>query len=101
MRVLSGSQGRRLVLKIWDWHPDAPIYDLSLFIIRQVKRSWKISNYQSRYQALQRGELSSILRVAGFQAVKWLGPEETGYHQPIVIAQADGLRADDPLFAAG
>jgi hypothetical protein len=41
------------------------------------------------YRALRRDELTTALNEAKFNNVRWLFPAESGFHQPIVLAEAD------------
>jgi SAM-dependent methyltransferase len=86
-RVFDGPAGRRIVFQVWDWEPAAPHYLLHHVIVRQDGGAWRTTHRQARYRALRRGELSTLLGEAGFQAVRWQLPDESGYVQPIVTAR--------------
>jgi len=87
-RVLDGPDGRRIVFQLWDWEPDEPVYEFSLFILKQNGAEWKTIHSQSRYRALLRDEVNVALGHAGFEAIEWHMPAQTGYYQPIVTARA-------------
>ncbi len=87
-RVFDGPEGRRIVLQVWDWEPDEPVYTFSHFILKQTDGEWETIHDQSRYRALLRGELDAILNQAGFKEIEWHMPEQSGYYQPIVTARA-------------
>jgi glycine/sarcosine N-methyltransferase len=80
----------RLVFQHWNWHRDGRTYDQHLFILRGSGERWAIRHYGGLSHALLRSELSEELRRAGLGKIKWLMPAQTGYHQPIVTARADG-----------
>ena len=42
----------------------------------------------TRYRAMRRNELTAALESVGFAKVAWHEPEQSGYFQPIVTAQA-------------
>jgi glycine/sarcosine N-methyltransferase len=87
-RIFDGPEGRRIVLQVWDWEPDEPVYTFSHFILRQVGSQWETIHGQSRYRALLQDELDAVLSEAGFTAIEWHMPPESGYYQPIVTALA-------------
>lgn len=73
----------------WRWSPDAAYVDIELFIFsEEAAGSWRTRSGNTRYRALLRAELESLLVRAGFTAVEWLIPDATGYYQPIVLAKA-------------
>jgi glycine/sarcosine N-methyltransferase len=78
--------GRRISFQLWRWR-DELIYDLELFILREAGGSWSTARYEGRYRALRREELSALLAGAGFGAISWRAPGETGYYQPIATAR--------------
>jgi glycine/sarcosine N-methyltransferase len=83
-----GETGRRIVFQVWDWQDTQ--YTLTLFILRQradLSGEWFTSTYRTSYRALQRTELNAILERAGFTALRWHMPQDTGYYQPVVIAR--------------
>jgi len=78
--------GARIVFQHWNWRRDGRTYDQHLFIIKGRGDRWALRHYLGRSRALPRGELTKRLRGAGLKNVRWMMPEQTGYHQPIVIA---------------
>lgn len=87
-RIFDGPEGRRIVFQVWDWEAEGPVYTFSHFILKQVNGEWRTIHNHSRYRALLRDELSTVLREAGFTDIRWHMPEESGYYQPIVTARA-------------
>ena len=82
-----GTDGkRRIVHQVWDWI-DQTRYTLHLFITTQSDQAWTSRHFVSEYRALQRSELSKVLQSAGFQDVRWLMPQESGFYQPLVLAR--------------
>jgi len=86
-RVFDGPEGRRIVFQVWDWEPEAPLYLLHHFILRQEGADWRTTHRQVRYRALRRAELSAMLGEAGFRDARWQLPGESSYPQPIVTAR--------------
>jgi glycine/sarcosine N-methyltransferase len=86
-RVLEGPAGRRIVFQLWDWEPDSPLYSFNHFILIEGNERWDTIQARSKYRALRRGELDSILEEAGFTSIEWHMPEQSGYYQPIVAAR--------------
>lgn len=83
--VYDNEDGRRIIFQVWDWE-DERLYKLSQFIEREHLNKWETVNNTAYYRAITRDEITRLLEEAGFSDVIWLMPEETGYHQPIVIA---------------
>ncbi|MFI7481916.1 class I SAM-dependent methyltransferase [Kocuria sp. M1R5S2] len=73
----------------WQWSADAEYVDIELFTFTEdAAGSWRARSGTTRYRALSREKLNSLLMSAGFTAVEWLMPDVNGYHQPIVLARA-------------
>jgi SAM-dependent methyltransferase len=79
--------GSRIVFQHWNWRRDGRTYDQHLFILRGDGDSWVLRHHLGRSRSLLRDELAEHLRDAGFKNVSWMMPQQTGYHQPIVIAR--------------
>jgi len=88
--TLHGSPGRRAgAVQSWAWSPDGEFVDVSLFLLQESASGWRVSAHETRYRALRRDVLVSVLRASGFGSVDWLEPEDSGYYQPIVVATAN------------
>lgn len=75
--------------QVWRWSPDADYVDIELFTFtEEATGSWRARSGTTRYRALQRAKLESLLISAGFTAVEWFMPDVSGYYQPIVLAKA-------------
>jgi SAM-dependent methyltransferase len=73
----------------WQWSADADYVDIELFTFTELAAgSWQARSGTTRYRALRRVQLESLLVSAGFTAIQWLTPEVTGYYQPVVLAEA-------------
>ncbi|MGY1680668.1 class I SAM-dependent DNA methyltransferase [Geodermatophilus sp. SYSU D01176] len=84
----------------WRWSADAEHLDITLFTFRErAAGTWAVSAHETRYRALRRDRLSDVLTHRGFASAEWLLPEQSGYHQPLVVAVADrrGAAAEQPL----
>jgi len=77
---------RRIVFQIWDWI-DERRYRFHLYITRSTESAWQTFHFTSTYRAVLRSELQHILEQAGFTNVRWLSPSDSGFYQPIFIAQ--------------
>lgn len=84
--IFNGPQRKRIVFQVWDWDSHEPIYMLTHFIIQQYEQGWQTNSHSTKYRALKRDELSSILNESGFIDIQWHETDETGYYQPIVTA---------------
>lgn len=78
---------RRIVHQVWDWIDDTR-YTLHLYLTIETDAEWKTHHFVSEYRCLLRDELYTLLRSAGFQDVRWIMPAESGYYQPLVLAQS-------------
>jgi 2-polyprenyl-3-methyl-5-hydroxy-6-metoxy-1,4-benzoquinol methylase len=79
-------ESRRIVHQVWDWI-DEGSYTVHLYITMREGSEWASHHFVSEYRCLLRDDLSSALRSAGFDRIQWLMPAESGYYQPIVLAQ--------------
>jgi len=82
----SDDHGRRIVFQLWDWL-DERHYRFHLYITNTVQAGWQTFHFTSIYRAVLRNELRDILIQAGFENVAWRSPSESGFYQPICIAQ--------------
>lgn len=81
----SDNSRRRIVFQIWDWL-DERRYRFHLYITRSTESAWHTIHFTSTYRAVLRSELEDILRQAGFINVRWLLPADSGFYQPIFVA---------------
>ena len=77
-----------IMFQIWDWSKESDTYLLRLFIMSQASGGWQVKEIRTRYRAIRRSELTAALESAGFARIAWHEPEQSGYFQPIVTAQA-------------
>jgi glycine/sarcosine N-methyltransferase len=78
---------RRFVHQVWDWQDDRR-YVVHLFITMQGPDDWHTRHFVGEYRAITPSEVAVLATQAGFDAVRVLGPNETGYYQPIIKAIA-------------
>ena len=78
---------QRIVFQLWQWL-DSRRYIFHLYITRETDHGWQTFHTAGAYRAILQQELSATLRQAGFTNVRWLAQDESGFYQPIVIAQA-------------
>jgi hypothetical protein len=88
--VFDSPQGRRVVVQVWTWDAVDPVYDLELFLLSEQGEGWRASSFRGRYRAYLRSDVDAALAAAGFTEPRWLMPEDSGYHQPMVLARAPG-----------
>jgi hypothetical protein len=63
--------------------------DIELFTFTEdAAGSWRARSGTTRYRALPRAKLESLLISAGFSAIEWFMPDGSGYYQPMVLATA-------------
>lgn len=86
-RIFDRPEGKRIYFQAWEWMSDGRTYTVHLCLVRESERRWETRHYETRYRAILRVELASVLRDAGFRDIIWHLPEESGYYQPIVTAR--------------
>lgn len=82
--VYEESDGRRIALQVWDWNDDNT-YKLNLYLTNHHGSECTTNYSATIYKAWKRTEMTEIMNECGFKSVRWYMPEETEYHQPIVI----------------
>jgi glycine/sarcosine N-methyltransferase len=78
---------RRIVFQVWDW-VDARRYIFHLYITRELSEGWQTFHTSARYRAVRRDAVIAALTQAGFKNGRWLTEAESGFYQPIVLAEA-------------
>jgi glycine/sarcosine N-methyltransferase len=79
---------RRIVFQVWDWVDDRR-YIFHLYITRQFAKGWQTFHISALYRAIRRDEVLAALSKARFRNVRWLFQSDSGFYQPIVLAEAD------------
>ena len=87
LNIHDAPNGQRLMVQLWDWRADGPIYDLTMFILRRDGGEWRMSHHSSTLRAVRRDEVSAALARAGLAEVAWRLPPASGYYQPVVTAR--------------
>jgi len=80
--------GQRVAFQTWHWEGDS--YRLIQYIIDDGE-TLQASRFECEYRAVRRDELTESLLKAGCARVEWKFPEETGFYQPIVLAEKTDL----------
>lgn len=89
-QVGATAAGRAITFQLWDWHRDGEHYDLELFQLMPHAGSWSITVFRATYWALTQDQITSLVTSAGFRKTSWHTPEDTGFFQPLLSAQARG-----------
>ena len=76
--------GQRVSFQTWSWVDD--IYRLTQYIIDD-EDALSVSKFECEYRAVRREELTGLLLAAGCGRVTWRFPEDSGFYQPVVIAE--------------
>lgn len=84
-RLFDDQGRRRIVQQVWEWL-DERQYRVHLYLTRELEAGWRCDHHVGHYRAWRRAELSDLLEEE-FAAIRWLMPDATGYHQPIVLAR--------------
>jgi glycine/sarcosine N-methyltransferase len=83
----SAGQSRRIVLQVWDWVDDRR-YVFHLYITRRTGSTWETFHTFALYRAIRRDELTALLNQSGYRNVNWLLPAQSGFYQPIIVAES-------------
>ncbi|MEL6672040.1 MAG: class I SAM-dependent methyltransferase [Bacteroidota bacterium] len=75
-----------ITFQTWEWLNEQE-YQFNLFILRGKGDQYTTRVRRATYRAYRRAELTDHLQAAGFWEVKWLEPEESGFHQPVFLAK--------------
>ncbi len=84
--IYGDEESRRIVFQIWDW-VDESHYRFHLYITRRIAGEWNTFHMAALYRGFRRSELEAVFRQAGFTDTRWIFPGESGFYQPILIAQ--------------
>jgi glycine/sarcosine N-methyltransferase len=85
--VFDSPEGRRLVLRVFDWEAGTDRYRTNLFLVRQSGASWSTLHWSAPSRAWRRAEVEAALAAAGLAAARWSSPPESGFFQPVVTAR--------------
>ena len=77
-------KGQRVSFQTWEWQGEN--YRLTQYIIED-EASLSVNKFECEYRATRREELTALFRAVGCHTVRWLFPEDSGFYQPIIIAQ--------------
>jgi SAM-dependent methyltransferase len=77
---------RRIYHQVWDWTSER-YYTVHLYITRETSTGWESRHFASVYRAVLREELAAVLRQASLGEVRWLMPADSGFYQPLLLAQ--------------
>jgi hypothetical protein len=78
---------RRIVHQVWDWQDDRR-YVVHLFITVEKVDGWHTRHFVGRYRAISPSDVAALAQRAGFDDVRVLAPDATGYYQPVIRAVA-------------
>ena len=78
--------GDRIVVQLWEW-TEQERYTVRHLLLALDDGTWRGTERRTTYRALRRETLTAALVDAGFDAVAWRMPSETGFYQPIVSAR--------------
>jgi len=78
--------GRHIVFQLRDWASNGRRYRAHQFLIKENDGGYELKHFETEHRALLRDEVMAAVRGAGYEDVRWHGPEASGYYQPIVTA---------------
>jgi SAM-dependent methyltransferase len=79
--------GRRIVFQLRDWASDGHRYRAHQFLIKEIDGRYELKHLETEHRALLRDEMMAAVRGAGYEDLRWHGPEASGYYQPIMTAR--------------
>ena len=78
---------RRIVFQVWDWI-DERRYVVHLYVTQETVDGWTVHHFAGKYRAVAPEEIVRLANQAGFQEVCVLPSSNTGFYQPIIVAEA-------------
>ncbi|MBR6567293.1 MAG: class I SAM-dependent methyltransferase [Clostridia bacterium] len=87
-------KGKRISFQTWEW--EGNLYRLTQYIIDD-EENLQISKFDCEYRATRREELTNLLLSHGCSKVEWKTPEESGFYQPVVIAEKQAKKGENVL----
>ena len=88
-RIFGGGSERRVTFQIWDWRRDGRGYRIHQYILQHrgdVSVDTRV--FTTTYWAWGRDDLNRLIEHAGLGGIRWVEPDQSGFHQPIVMARA-------------
>ncbi|MFD8493608.1 class I SAM-dependent methyltransferase [Amycolatopsis sp. NPDC059657] len=82
------ANGRAITFQLWHWHDDGERYDAEVFQLLPDGETWTVHTRQMTYWAITRDRLTPLVAGAGFADLRWVEPEDSGFFQPLLVAQA-------------
>jgi SAM-dependent methyltransferase len=80
---------RRVLVRLHDWDAlDSRLYTVRLLVMTERDGEWSVEHHAGRYRAITRAELAAAATAAGFVSPRWIRGRATGFHQPVLIAEA-------------
>jgi hypothetical protein len=79
-----------VAFQVWDWRADGKRYDLQHFHLVGGGDDWRVARRTTCCWAITRDELTDCARQAGLANLTWLLPAESGFFQPLLMAQVTG-----------
>lgn len=94
-QLSTDADGRETItLQLWRWHDDGERYDLRHIQLTGEGDERRVRERRTTYWALTRRQLTDFAIEAGFTAVTWHAPAETGFYQPVLTALREGGQPD-------
>ncbi len=85
--IMVAGPPRRIVIRLHDWDAaPSPFYTVRFLILTETAAGWTLVEHSTRYRAITSAALARVATNAGFVDVRWLMSDETGFHQPLMIA---------------
>lgn len=86
-RRIVDQYGERVYVQTWDWSEDGRSYELRLFVLRPSGENWVGRPLSTTLRAYSRAEIAAEAEKTGFSGCAWIGPERSGYYQPVFRAR--------------
>lgn len=83
--TLPSQVGNNIFFQMWEWE-DTDIYSMSSFLLEQQTKGYEVFTQKTKYRAYTRQVFSELFSEVWFSSIRWIFPEESGYHQPILVA---------------
>jgi SAM-dependent methyltransferase len=90
--VTDTASGRVVTFQLWQWQEDG-VYDFDHIQLVPDGDTWQLRVRRATSRAWTLEELAELVRESGFEDVRWHGPNETGFFQPVLTARPTATAA--------
>ena len=84
---------RQVLLRLHDWDPVQPIYDVTYLVLTEEEIGWSVEQHLTRYRALTRAELAHAAAQTELERLDWPKDVIVGNQQVATLRRAASLNS--------